>query len=113
MSKANQKSLGDVYQIELSEELEQCVLSRTRIGKNGLQSAEDVILDVLHKHFSRDLAKAKRERQMRDEAPLDRFLPQGVDPFGADVNQDEGLQLDFSLISQRSISRDDPKILRD
>ena len=96
------QSCGETLTFRLAMDLESCILAQVRRSADASMCAEDVVLEVLSKHFSRDIAKAEKARQRKEEAPLDRFLPEGVSPFQDVANRSESQSpLDLKLISER------------
>ncbi|SMF68849.1 hypothetical protein [Pseudobacteriovorax antillogorgiicola] len=111
MSKTIDRFTGDLFLVELPEDLKRCLQSRLSKTKSA-STLEDMIVQVLSKHFARELAERKQDRVRRDRAPLDSYLPRDVDPFEPVKLKGAKLPLDFHEISQRSTRGGIPKILK-
>ena len=99
MSKNKPDALFEGVLLQLPEDLESCLDSEQR--SSGL-AIDELILKALNKHYARELRKAKKARQCRDTAPMDRYLPAGASPFDHGSETKETFPLDFALISQRT-----------
>ena len=112
MSERLPSPAGDIFLVELPEDLKQCILSTLRQKKKGT-SLEAFVIEVLEKHFSKELAQKKRKRALEESAPLDKYLPLDADPFEpVKVKSSSKLPLDFSEICQRSTSSGVPRFLK-
>ncbi len=91
-----------------------------RYAEQNLISVNDLVRTAILQTLSRDtpksLRKSRPSTQRPDEAPLDAFLPEGVDPFSpaeAVLPAPTGLASNFEDIQARMRFAGTPALLRD
>jgi hypothetical protein len=105
----------------LTVTLDASLLARLeRYAEQNLISVNDLVRTAILQTLARDTPKSLRKvrpmTQRPDEAPLDAFLPEGVDPFSpaeAVLPAPAGLASNFEDIQARMRFAGTPALLRD